>query len=80
MLIFQVLLSTIALVLLVAALIDGAAILALIAAMMLMVALSGVFVAYVRRVRRLPPGEAPGPPLTRSWRPPDATRRRPRCP
>ncbi|MGX5357092.1 hypothetical protein [Kocuria sp. KH4] len=52
MLIFQVLLSTIALVLLVAALIDGAAILALIAAMMLMVALSGVFVAY-RRERHL---------------------------
>lgn len=48
MLIFQILLSVIALVLLVAALIDGAWTLALIAAMMLMIALSGVFIAYRR--------------------------------
>lgn len=47
-LIFQLLLSAIALVLLVTALIDGAWTLALIAAMMLMVALSGVFIAYRR--------------------------------
>ncbi|MEX5293783.1 hypothetical protein QYM41_00675 [Kocuria sp. CPCC 205268] len=48
MLIFQLMLSAIALVLLVVALIDGAWTLALIAAMMLMVALSGVFIAHRR--------------------------------
>ncbi|MEX5298017.1 hypothetical protein RCG67_04445 [Kocuria sp. CPCC 205292] len=48
MLIFQLLLSAIALVLLVAALLDGAWTLALIAAMMLLVALSGVFIAHRR--------------------------------
>ncbi|WP_298589637.1 hypothetical protein [uncultured Kocuria sp.] len=48
MLIFQLLLSAIALVLLVTALIDGAWTLALIAAMMLLVALSGVFIAHRR--------------------------------
>ncbi|GAB2620405.1 UNVERIFIED_CONTAM: hypothetical protein RF653_01930 [Kocuria sp. CPCC 205316] len=48
MLIFQFLLSAIALVLLVVALIDGAWTLALIAAMMLMIAVSGVFIAYRR--------------------------------
>lgn len=47
-LIFQLLLSAIALVLLVVALIDGAWTLALIAAMMLMIAVSGVFIAYRR--------------------------------
>ncbi|MFF0943753.1 hypothetical protein ACFYE2_05950 [Kocuria sp. CPCC 205300] len=48
MLFFQLLLCAIALVLLVVALIDGAWTLALIAAMMLMIALSGVFIAYRR--------------------------------
>lgn len=52
MLLFQILLSAIALVLLGVALLDGAWMLALIAAMMLLVAVSGVFIAY-RRERQL---------------------------
>jgi hypothetical protein len=51
-LLFQILLSAIALILMVVALLDGAWLLALIAAMMLMVALSGVFIAH-RRERQL---------------------------